>query len=227
MGQSPKVEEHCSRPLFIRIPFGIPVGSFLDMGVNNNTQDPPPHDMQPCKVCQELIKPRAIKCIHCESYQDWSRNLLRGSAIAISLVAVITPLWGIAGSLIKMAFTDPTAQVEAALTSCGVEDIRVAYENSGKSSAIVTGVTFARIEEGKRIIPDDITVRGEQGDLDIVVSPNQPPVTVTYYAYSEQMKTKFIPSSELRSSCFYELEVRWMDFEGSQETILRRCSCPS
>jgi hypothetical protein len=51
-------------------------------------------DSKPCVVCQEPIKLRASKCIHCGSYQDWRSNIsfsLSTSVLSL-LVALITVL---------------------------------------------------------------------------------------------------------------------------------------
>ncbi len=47
----------------------------------------------PCPVCGEPISPKALKCIHCDSYLDWRRFLIVGNtalALVIALVSVAT-----------------------------------------------------------------------------------------------------------------------------------------
>lgn len=43
-----------------------------------------------CKTCKKEIEPGAIKCCHCDSYQNWRRYLALFSAIISTFIAVAT-----------------------------------------------------------------------------------------------------------------------------------------
>jgi hypothetical protein len=49
-----------------------------------------PADTKPCKVCGEEIKKTALKCIHCDSYQDWRGSLNLSQTVLALLIALIT-----------------------------------------------------------------------------------------------------------------------------------------
>jgi hypothetical protein len=135
------------------------------------------------------------------------------------------PLWGIAGSLYKIAFSPEIANIEAAITSCGEEEITIAFANSGKLDGIVTDVNFFLLQDGKRSKPD-VKVRPTNGLSNIVISPNKPPVLVIYKAYIGDTETKFISKSQGSRSCFLVFEINWVDFKGSKKQISREWSCP-
>lgn len=174
-----------------------------------------------CCVCREPIRAGATKCTHCGSYQDWSRHLLRWSTLLVSLLGIV-PLWGIASSLNKIAFSPKTANVEAVLTSCNKDRITVAFANSGKFDGIVTDVNFALMQDGKRN-ESDWELRPNSN---VVVRPNEPPVLVTYLAYIGNTETDFISGPQTDKLCSFVVEINWMDFKGSTKKISRECSCP-
>jgi len=177
-----------------------------------------------CRVCREPIKAGAIKCTRCGSYQDWTRHLLRWSALVVTLFA-LAPLWSISNSLSRLAFSDKAANIAAAVTGCEQGSVRLVFENSGEISGIVTGVTFALLQDGERTIPD-LVIRSNRGEEDIVISPQQPPVSVVYLPYIDNTPASFIPESRSRENCSYQLGIDWIDFAGSKRRLTRECRCP-
>jgi hypothetical protein len=180
-------------------------------------------EVKDCCVCGEPIKDSAKKCTQCGSYQDWTRHLLRWSTLLVALLG-IAPLWGVANSLHKIAFSQKTANIEAALTSCGREQITVAFSNSGQLDGIVTDVNFSLLENGKRT--KTFEVRAQNVLSDIVVSPKTPPVLTTYKAFSGNTETIFISKPNSHKSCFFVMDLNWIDFKGSTKNITRQCTCP-
>jgi len=197
----------------------------MDKRQSKNSSSPSTEEMTSCKVCREPIKVKAIKCTKCYSYQDWTRYLLRWSTLLVSLFA-LAPLWSISDSLSRLAFSKKAAKIEAALTGCSQNEVRLVFENSGNTSGIITGVSFALLQEGKRITPRGLDIRGSQGEEDIVVSPNQPPARVSYRASIDNVEASFIPESRARQDCFYLLEIDWIDLAGSRQQLKRECRCP-
>ena len=189
-----------------------------------NTLTPSTDELTICRVCREPIKAGAIKCTKCDSYQDWTRHLLRWSTLLVSLLG-LAPLWIISSSLSKLAFSNKAAHIEAAVTGCEQDSVRLVFENSGEISGIVTGVTFALLQDGKRSIPD-LDIRSNQGEEDIVISPQQPPVRVVYRPYIDNTPANFIPESRAQQNCFYQLGIDWIDFAGSHQHLTRECRCP-
>ena len=179
--------------------------------------------MKQCRVCCEAIRPKAIKCTKCGSYQDWTRHLLRWSALLVSLFA-LAPLWSISDSLSKLAFTKKSAKLEAAVTACDHQEVRVAFENSGELSAIVTSVAFTIDINGKRQLPE-VSIRNNQADGDILVVPHEPPVMISYRAYIEDEATNFLPAQQIELGCTDRLDIEWTDLQGGKQHLFRECGC--
>jgi hypothetical protein len=55
----------------------------------NVPPEPDQHKKQ-CTTCSELIAASALKCIHCDSYQDWRRYLAFSSTVLALLVALLS-----------------------------------------------------------------------------------------------------------------------------------------
>jgi hypothetical protein len=176
-----------------------------------------------CRVCCEPIKAQAIKCTKCGSYQDWTRHLVRWSALFVSLFA-LAPLWSISNSVSKLAFSDKVAQIEAAITSCSHKEVRVAFENTGELSGIVTSVDFA-IKKGDEVRPPDGEMRPTGNGGDILVLPDKPPVMLSYRAFIDGEPTNIIPEADTAGKCSYLLDIRWTDFAGSKKQLTRECRC--
>lgn len=199
---------------------------------NQRQVESPEPKMNSCRVCCEPIRAKALKCTHCGSYQDWTRHLLRWSALLVSLFA-LAPLWSISGSLSKLAFREKAARIEAAIIGSSLDEIRIAYENSGDISGIVTAVNFAVNKDKIRTVPD-VEVRGcvydDAGNCQLeketLVSPNRPPKIVYYHAYIGNTRAKFIPESQAKQNCLYLLNIAWIDFAGSKRQLEKEYLCP-
>lgn len=178
-----------------------------------------------CKVCCEPINARAIKCTKCGSYQDWTRHLLRWSALLITLFG-LAPLWSISNSLSKLSVDTKVAHIEAALTACEKDSVRLVFENSGEISGIITDITFALLQDGQRTVPGLELRNNLEDEQDILVIPDQPPVRVTYSPYIGNTKASFISESQSHENCLYQLQVKWIDFAGSHQQLSRECGCP-
>lgn len=177
-----------------------------------------------CRVCREPIRAKAVKCIKCGSYQDWTRYVLRWSTFLGSLFVLIQ-LWSIAGSLSTLAFTEKTARIDAAITSCSQDEVRVAYENSGSISGIVTAVDLSLRIDGQKTTPD-LDIRNSLAAEDVLVSPGAQPVRANYRAYIDNTPASFIAESMAERDCAYLLDIHWIDFTGAEQLLSKECRCP-
>lgn len=179
---------------------------------------------QPCRVCCEPVLVGANKCTHCDSYQDWTRYLLRWSSVGVAVLALL-PLWGIFQSLHQIAFAEKAPRIQAALTTCQHDVITAAYINSGTVDGIVTDFSVTLEYDGKVSEPD-FAVRAKP-DGDIVISPNQPATLINYRAYIGGKETLFLKPNHGRSNCFFRLNVIWSDFTEQTRTLEPNCTCPA
>ena len=194
------------------------------MGREGNKQkDAAGSGLKSCQVCCEPIKIWAQKCIKCGSYQDWTRHLLRWSTLLVSLLA-LAPLWSLSGSVSKLAFAQKKAIIEAAVTACSYDEVRVAFENSGELSGIVTGVDFS-VKQGADVRAPDGTMRNRLAEGDILVMPGKEPVMASYQAFIDGEPTNIISELFAQQDCSYLLNIRWTDFSGAEQQLVRECRC--
>lgn len=190
---------------------------------DNKSQEATDAGLKSCQVCCEPIKSRALKCIKCGSYQDWTRHLLRWSTLLVSLFA-LAPLWSLSDSVSKLAFAEKKAQIEAAVTACSYAEIRVAFENSGELSGIVTGVDFS-VQQGADVRAPDGVMRNRLAEGDILVMPGNAPIMASYQAFIDGEPTNIISESLAQQDCSYRLKISWTDFAGSEQQLSRECRC--
>ena len=180
-------------------------------------------DQLSCKVCRKPIPVGALKCTECDSYQDFSRHLLRWSGAAVAVLGLL-PLWGIATALQEMAFTTDEPVIQAALTSCTRESITVAYINAGAIDGIVVDHEFALIVNGKAT---DIDYEVRPRSLaDFVVSPGASPILLEFHPYIGGATTKFVKQDHGLPLCQYRMTVEWAGFDGGEHQSTRVCPCP-
>lgn len=178
---------------------------------------------QPCKVCLKPIPGGALKCTECDSYQDFSRHLLRWSRAAVAVLGLL-PLWGIATALQEMAFTPDEPVIQAALTSCARNSMTVAYINAGTIDGIVVDHDFALIVDGETT-DFKYEVR-PLNQADFVVSPGASPILLEFQPYNGGVPTNFVKQDHGLSLCQYRLIVKWVGFDGSEHQSTRVCPCP-
>jgi hypothetical protein len=63
-----------------------------------------------CSVCREPIKIGSKKCVHCDSFQDWRRNLGLSSSVLALLVALVSVV-SIAAPMLKETFATRNSKV--------------------------------------------------------------------------------------------------------------------
>jgi len=117
------------------------------------TDEAPKPAKKECRVCAELIEGRALKCIHCDSYQDWRRHLGFGTTVLsllIALVAVATPLIG----AIEKFFHVSRAELRFSVQSAQAGVLTVLVTNDGeRPGAIAQGTLSFPRGEGAYLRP--------------------------------------------------------------------------
>jgi hypothetical protein len=166
----------------------------------------------------------ATKCIKCGSYQDWTRHVLRWSAVIIAALGLV-PLWGIATSLHQIAFARRGPAIEAALISCAHAAMTVAYVNAGGVDGIVTEHAFVLEHGGSSHTPPYAVRPDTTGDF--LVSPGQPAKLVRLRAYIGGVETNLVSPGHGLSGCRYRLTVLWSEFKDRKHRLERTCPCPA
>lgn|GEM_PF-4294979 len=94
-------------------------------------------DSKPCIACRESIQRDASVCVHCKSAQDWTRHILRWTAVWTAALALL-PLWSGALALREIAFPNHKAAVKFHPISCTKEVVILAVTNSGDRPGIIS-----------------------------------------------------------------------------------------
>lgn len=105
----------------------------------------------PCRMCAEQIDHRALKCIHCESLQDWRRFLNLSSTILALLVALASVTTLLAPTLADLMEPDRS---DVVLTFHGVHENLfnlVAQNRGNKDGVVATEVLHLLARSGETI----------------------------------------------------------------------------
>ena len=178
-------------------------------------------EKEPCKTCKELIPVGAIKCTKCNSYQDWTRYLLRWTTVIVVLIG-LAPLWGAAISLYELAFSKRAPVIEALITACTPKTISLAYINAGSLDGIVTGYNFKLEKNGKLQKKSYVVKPNTQANL--VITPEKPPTLVDVKAFIGETPAHFIRANQTPSDFVYHLTVKWSDFSDAKHELKRSCT---
>ena len=136
----------------------------------------------------------------------------------------LAPLWGIAYSLLTMAFTTERADLRAMLTSCQRDSLDVAYSNVGTLPAIIKTESFSLISGPHEwMVP--YKIRPDRATL--IVSPKEAVQLVHYAPYIGDTKTTFVNEQTGSGACRYQLTVTWSDFSDVAHTLVKECACPT
>jgi hypothetical protein len=188
-----------------------------------------------CVVCREDIRPGALKCTHCDSYQNWTRHLFRWSGVVAAAVALY-PLWTMAMALQKIA-TPHRPELRFAALSCGADVLSVAVANVGTSDGVLSGVTFrvdgrSEIQDAQRTLVD----RKSKIREGLVVKPDQV-VIVDYVGLIDGREAAFPRRASAGEACAYKVTFsivglapagwRAGDRPAGSETSEVTCPCPS
>jgi len=113
--------------------------NMADHDASTDQAAPSHNDLKPCKTCGEEIKITALKCIHCDSFQDWRSSLSFGSTVLSLLVALVSVLT-FAAPIWKREFYTPAPRPSVALTTLAGANgkIHLVISNGGDAPMSVT-----------------------------------------------------------------------------------------
>jgi hypothetical protein len=94
-----------------------------------------------CVVSFEKIHPRAKKCIHCDGFQDWRRDINFGSTVLALLVALVSVL-SLSVSVLKDALTIPNSKIIFSYQSVRNDLINVIASNTGEEAGSIVDRGF-------------------------------------------------------------------------------------
>jgi hypothetical protein len=100
------------------------------------TTIPPVAESPFCIVCREPIKIGALKCTHCDSYQDWRRFLTIGSAtlaLAISCFSLLTS----SGPAIRDFILSKQEDITVSVANPTPREVKVVAFNSGRGPGLL------------------------------------------------------------------------------------------
>ena len=100
------------------------------------TLDPRSADEVPCKACGEQIRRGAVKCIHCDSFQNWRRHLNLSTNVLAMLIALVSVTSATLPNAYKsLAKDDSELKVQLA----GIEHslVNLITTNTGTRSGVV------------------------------------------------------------------------------------------
>lgn len=93
-----------------------------------------------CIACKEPIHINAVKCCHCEQFQNWRRHLIF-SGIVLSLLIAFFSVIGLVIPVIQRAFVIERADLKLAVVSGDFDRINFILSNLGRRPAVIQEVT--------------------------------------------------------------------------------------
>jgi hypothetical protein len=197
-----------------------------------------------CVVCFEKIHPRAKKCIHCDSFQDWRRHINFGSTVLALLVALVSVL-SLSIPVLKDALTIPNSKIIFSYQSVRNDVINVIASNTGEEAGSIVDRGFICKEKRARqnlppndpVTYDAITNRSlwgyedsaacieialergvsEDTSLDFL-SPKDSKHLKFRYRYGERIKEFLIDSENPDNQVLVLLQA--VQFDGSREDYI-------
>ena len=109
--------------------------------IMNNDMPAKSIETKPCISCKEPIRINAIKCFHCEQFQNWKRHLVF-SGIVLSLLIALFSVIGVVTPIVQKAFITERASLKLAVISGNYNKIQFMLSNLGKRSAVISEVTI-------------------------------------------------------------------------------------
>jgi hypothetical protein len=102
---------------------------------------------QICVNCREEIKQGAVKCIRCDSFQDWRRYFSASSLFLSLLVALVTSMTTLI-HFVTPALTPKRAVIHTLEIAVEQRLLRVGFTNSGTALAAIRGAKLSVKRDG-------------------------------------------------------------------------------
>jgi hypothetical protein len=173
-----------------------------------------------CVVCKNPIAQEALKCIHCNSYQDWKRYIFFSNSVLALLIALVSVL------TVAIPVLSNSFKSEEELISISVVDVKsdliLLAINSGTRPGVVKPTAKLTIFTENT---DKLTLHlrhntESQGDFsNLIVSPNN---SVMLYAYSPYF---FFSQNDTDKNKKCVLEITIIRFDSSTRQISRSFEC--
>jgi hypothetical protein len=161
-----------------------------------------------CRICGEDIKLSAIKCTHCDSYQDWRSSLTFSSTILSLLVALIAVLTA-ALPVVTREFSTKHSRILFSYLWASSEYVSVLSSNSGNSHGAVHSA-WLLVDEQPRIA---LAIVGLAFD-GVELIPENKNVLINFYPITPPADFKL--SSKL-DACY--LQIIYRNFSEDSRTL--------
>jgi hypothetical protein len=119
--------------------------------------------MKRCVACHSEIFPEAIKCTHCDTYQDW-RRYVSASSTVLSLLIALLSVAGIVVPKLVETFDTPKSVFKIVQTKDVGVNLHVTLANGGDARGYLTGISVVA-DESFSISSNEDAVQLEAGDL--------------------------------------------------------------
>jgi hypothetical protein len=177
--------------------------------------------MKSCKVCGEDIRAAAQKCTHCDSFQDWRRNLTFGSTVLSLLVALVAVLTA-AVPVIKSAITPTNSDLLFSYQGNTRALIGVLATNRGarpgsvQSFNMFTMLLIGDPNERQRWLP--LILDSKDPIAAKVIEPGKSELLQFKYDAADERNEPFPVGDKLPTTC--TLKLFSTDFNGRQDAPL-------
>lgn len=136
--------------------------------VNNPTTASDTSSKTKCIVCKEEICTGAVKCIHCDSYQDW-RNYLTFSSTVLALLVALVSVSGFVVPILDKALTPTDSRIivsyQTIAEGFGGPAIILLVSNSGtKPGTFATAQMEMTTKNGRRSAWDTFLIGSGAGE---------------------------------------------------------------
>jgi hypothetical protein len=178
----------------------------------------------PCIACKEDIKIGAIRCVHCDSLQDWRRHFNIGTVVLsllIALFSVITTLYQVIISNIKPKYSEVYFEILKAED----QSLQIAAINKGNLAAIFRKATLITIRDGKKKEKRNLLYReATETKHDKQITPIIEPSKVTIFELLSEINgiPAELPKQTLeKEMCEYSIQIDIATF-GKEKKSERR-----
>ena len=181
--------------------------------------DAPIASVSDCVACKESIKLGASVCTHCGSVQNWTRHILRWSALGAALVAII-PLWSAAWSLRE--FIPRRADLRVIPIACTISEVKLAVTNLGSQPGIIEQSQFQWFVDGAS---KPVEIELEIGERQLIIRPGEASILTLKPAIGG-VPANLPKRPPIAKDCYYQITFNATDFESNKSTLEVNCPCP-